>query len=171
MKHSQRIQPNRKQRSYDVHTPDQRSFNMSKIRGSNTKPELALRKALWRLGVRYRLSSSTVGKPDLILVKWRAVVFVDGCFWHVCPKHIKWPRTNAEFWEKKLAANVARDKAITKALQRDGWLVLRIWEHDVRSDVEKCAAKIYKKLTTWRSDRNRPIRAGEERNATGRRGR
>src|SRR5690606_30579629 len=119
-------------------------FNMSRIRGAGTRPEVALRKALWRRGIRYRLSSSTIGKPDLVLPKWRAVVFVDGCFWHVCPQHITWPRTNARFWREKLAANVSRDRAITNGLRRRGWLVVRVWEHDVRTDVNKCADKIVK---------------------------
>src|SRR5690348_11864192 len=85
--------------SSDVHTPAQRSFNMSRIRGHNTKPEVSLRKALWRLGLRYTLNSKLPGKPDLVFPKYRTALFVDGCFWHGCSLHMNWPKNRAEFWQ------------------------------------------------------------------------
>lgn len=151
MKQRHKSAQNRRVRSHDVHSPQQRSFNMSRIRGAHTRPEVALRKALWKRGIRYRLKTSVAGKPDLVLPHWGAVVFVDGCFWHVCPKHVIWPRTNAEFWREKLTLNVRRDKLVSRQLKRAGWLVIRVWEHDVRSDVERCAERIMKKLAVSRT--------------------
>ena len=119
---------------------------MSRIRGSNTEPEVALRKAIWALGLRYRLSSTLPGKPDLVISAYRTVVFVDGCFWHRCPKHAKAPRTNPEFWQRKLAANVARDIFITKELTTQGWFVIRIWEHEVRNHLNRTARRVYGRI-------------------------
>jgi DNA mismatch endonuclease (patch repair protein) len=126
----------------DVHTPAQRSYNMSRIRGRNTRPELALRKALWREGLRYRLSVNLPGRPDLTFRKTKVVVFVDGCFWHACPKHLIWPRNNANFWKRKISGNVARDKKATRELRRTGWLVFRFWEHDVECRLQRCVNRV-----------------------------
>jgi len=118
----------------DVLNDEQRSYCMSRIKGSNTKPELKLRKALWNLGYRYRLKSHLVGKPDFVFPRFQVAVFVDGCFWHKCPKHFQQPKKNREFWVKKIAANTIRDGFVTKELQHDGWAVVRIWEHQVKQD-------------------------------------
>jgi len=126
----------------DVHNPAQRSYNMSRIRGANTRPELALRKALWREGLRYRLSVNLPGRPDLIFRKTKVAVFVDGCFWHACPKHLIWPRHNANFWKRKISGNVARDKKVTRELRRTGWLVFRFWEHDVKCRLQRCVNRV-----------------------------
>lgn len=134
----------------DVLTKSQRSFCMSRIRGKDTKPEVALRKALWSLGYRYRLNSKLPGKPDLVFPRYRAVVFIDGCFWHRCPKHFQMPKNNRQFWYEKISANVLRDKKVTKQLEEDGWKVSRIWEHEVKSDllsaVESVVATLEKKV-------------------------
>lgn len=119
----------------DVLTPSQRSFCMSRNRGSNTKPEVKLRKALWALGLRYRIKSTLPGRPDIVFPSARLVIFVDGCFWHGCPEHFKSPRTNTEFWETKIRRTQQRDRIAEYALNQLGWRVMRIWEHDVR----KCA--------------------------------
>src|SRR5450759_5051369 len=92
----------------DVHTAAQRSYNMSRIRGSDTGPELLLRKAMWRLGLRYRLKAGLPGRPDMVFPKYDTVVFVDGCFWHGCPKHMPWPKSNAAFWRAKIIGNKSR---------------------------------------------------------------
>ncbi|WP_223146796.1 very short patch repair endonuclease [Methylomonas fluvii] len=86
----------------DVLSKRQRSFCMSRIRDKNTKPELALRKALWNAGLRYRLKSDLLGRPDLYFPGRRLVIFVDGCFWHGCPEHCQMPVENRAFWEEKL---------------------------------------------------------------------
>jgi DNA mismatch endonuclease, patch repair protein len=107
---------------------------MAGIRGANTAPELFVRRALHALGFRYRLGGRGLpGKPDLVFPKYRAVVFIHGCFWHShgC-SYFKWPKTNPEFWREKLQGNVARDKRVAKELKSAGWSVLTIWECDLR---------------------------------------
>lgn len=116
----------------DVLTEKQRSFCMSRIKGRDTKPEVTLRKELWRLGFRYRLRSKLPGKPDLVFPKYRAVLFVDGCFWHGCPRHMVRPKTNYSFWADKVRQNKARDRRVNKILKNNGWRVIRVWEHDIR---------------------------------------
>lgn len=135
----------------DVHTPARRSYNMSMIRGTNTGPEVLLRKALWRLGFRYRLAVQLPGRPDLVLPKYGAVVFIDGCFWHGCPKHLKWPKNNASFWMKKILGNKARDAKITRALRHGGWNVIRVWEHEIAYNLDNCARRVQRKLHSQNS--------------------
>ena len=130
----------------DVHTPARRSHNMSMIRGTNSGPEVLLRKALWRLGFRYRLTVRLPGRPDLVFPKFGAVLFIDGCFWHGCPKHLVWPKHNASFWKKKILGNKSRDAKITRVLRRDGWNVIRVWEHEIRRDLNRCALRVERKL-------------------------
>lgn len=135
----------------DVHTPGQRSYNMSRIRSRDTKPEILLRKALWKEGFRYTLKNKDVpGKPDLVFRKQKIVIFVDGCFWHRCPKHFVEPANNADFWEKKIQSNVGRDKKINRELKKSGWTIVRIWEHDLKKDqyikvVERVAKTLFDK--------------------------
>jgi DNA mismatch endonuclease (patch repair protein) len=120
-----------------------RSANMSRIRGINTKPELLLRKALWKKGLRYRLHSRIEGiRPDIVFKTKRLAVFVDGCFWHGCPLHYVRPRSKPEFWADKLRANTARDQVQTLRLIEDGWMVLRFWEHEIKSGLEQVAALV-----------------------------
>jgi DNA mismatch endonuclease (patch repair protein) len=115
----------------DSLTPAQRSERMSRIRSSNTKPEIYLRKALHRLGFRFRLHGRKLpGKPDIILPKHKAVVFVHGCFWHRhqgC-KVATIPKTNTDFWLAKFARNVERDGVVIQKLQDEGWRVFVTWE-------------------------------------------
>src|SRR5436190_595999 len=95
----------------DVLTPEQRRLNMSRIRGKNTKPERVLRGALHKQGLRFRLHRKDLpGSPDIVFVRQRTAVFVDGCFWHGCPQHGVEPKSNGEFWRKKIKANCERDK-------------------------------------------------------------
>lgn len=103
---------------------------MAGIRGKDTKPELVIRRGLHALGFRFRLHDRRLpGRPDMVLPRWRAVVFINGCFWHGhdCPL-FRWPRTREEFWREKIAGNRARDAAAEAALDRAGWRVLKIWE-------------------------------------------
>ena len=120
---------------------------MSRIRSRNTRPELALRKALWHAGLRYRLSVKLPGRPDLTFRKAKVVVFVDGCFWHGCPKHLVWPRNNAPFWKSKISGNIDRDKAVTRELRITGWLVIRLWEHSVKHNPERCVKRVMRAVT------------------------
>ena len=101
----------------DVLTKEQRSYNMSRIRAKDTKPELKLRKLLFENGIRgYRIHYNLPGKPDVVFVKKRIVVFVDGCYWHKCPVCFVEPETRKEFWMKKIEGNVNRDKEINNKM-------------------------------------------------------
>ena len=118
----------------DVLTKEQRRFNMARIRGRDTKPELNLRRGLHALGLRYRLHRKDLpGKPDLVFPGRRAVILVHGCFWHVhgCPM-FKWPTTRSEFWRVKLKRNRERDQAVLEGLWEAGWRVLVVWECSLR---------------------------------------
>nr|WP_199045018.1 very short patch repair endonuclease [Dyella sp. ASV24] len=118
----------------DVHTPAQRSFNMSQIRGRDTKPEMLVRRGLHALGLRYRLHDRKLpGRPDLVFPRHRAAIFVHGCFWHAHDCSLsKLPETRTDFWRSKLAANSARDQQIIGMLRSEGWRVLIIWECALR---------------------------------------
>ncbi len=120
--------------TYPTPSSEGRSRNMRAIRRVDTKPEAALRSALHRAGRRFRkdLRIELVGlrvRPDIVFTRLRVAVFVDGCFWHVCPDHGREPRSNADYWSPKLRGNVERDRAQTKALELEGWRVVRIWQH------------------------------------------
>lgn len=121
----------------DVLTPTQRSHCMARNRGRDTDPELVLRHALWSRGLRYRLNCKIAGKPDLVFPRHRVALFVDGCFWHGCPEHGATPKTNVEFWSAKLARNRERDCEVATQLASENWTVVRVWEHEVRSDLER----------------------------------
>lgn len=105
---------------------------MRAIRSRDTGPEVRLRRALWGSGVRgYRVADKHLpGRPDLTFARARIAVFVDGCFFHRCPTHCRMPASRRQYWEPKLAANVARDTATTAKLRWLGWRVIRVWEHD-----------------------------------------
>ena len=114
----------------DNHSKDIRSKNMSHIRSTNTIPEVVVRKYLFSKGFRYRKNVRTMpGRPDIVLPKYRAVIFVNGCFWHKhdCPRFV-WPSSNEEYWRKKILRNVERDAKNYKLLEEAGWKVLVIWE-------------------------------------------
>lgn len=114
----------------DNHTKSQRSYNMSRIRSTNSKPEEIVRKYLFSQGFRYRKNDKRYpGKPDIVLPKYKTVIFVHGCFWHMhnCGRFV-WPSSNVEYWEKKINGNINRDKEHTEKLQADGWKVLTVWE-------------------------------------------
>ncbi|MGH3428833.1 MAG: very short patch repair endonuclease [Terriglobales bacterium] len=127
-------------------TTAQRSRCMSRIRSTRTKPELALRRRLWSLGFRFRVRSKLAGKPDIIFTKRRVVVFIDGCFWHGCSEHGTRPKTNATYWHPKIEGNSARDCAVTKMLQSEGWSVLRFWEHDVEANLLSVVERVVAEL-------------------------
>ena len=127
----------------DIFTKAKRSEVMSRIRSrGNRATELALVRVFraegitgWRRHFEIRKAESGKQKfkvrPDFVFPKLRVAVFVDGCFWHGCPKHETKPRNNAAFWRKKFARNIARDRLVTRTLRREGWRVLRIWEHEL----------------------------------------
>lgn len=113
---------------------------MRKMPRRDTKPELALRKELYRRGIRYRVNLGGVpGRPDTALTRAKIAVFVDGCFWHACPVHGTLPKNNRDWWQAKLTRNVERDKEKDAALVELGWIPLHYWEHD---DIDEVADEI-----------------------------
>ncbi len=124
-----------------IATSPSRSRLMSRVRRTNTAPEIALRKALFRLGLRFRLSTvhSLPGSPDILFPKARVAVFVDGCFWHGCPTHGTFPKSNSDFWKNKITRNKERDRSVNAKLRSLGWRPVRVWEHDLKKDVGQCA--------------------------------
>ena len=146
----------------DIVDRQTRSRMMAGIKGKNTKPELALRWALHARGFRYRLHSKNVhGRPDLVLPKHCAVVLVHGCFWHRHPgcRYATNPKTRAEFWEVKFAANVTRDSAVRAALLQAGWRVATIWECALRKPGQIAAAA--DQLSTWLLSETETLELGE----------
>lgn len=120
---------------------------MSRIHGRNTTPELILRASLRRLGVQnYRISNKLPGRPDIIFPGDRIAVFVDGCFWHKCARCYREPDTRREFWNLKIGANVERDKVVNEKLEKLGWKVIRVWEHEITEDSKAVAQKIAKNV-------------------------
>jgi DNA mismatch endonuclease, patch repair protein len=106
------------------------SAQMSRMPRKNSTPELALRQALHRRGLRYRLHAPLPGKPDVVFSARKLAVFVDGCFWHACPMHGSVPKNNRQWWQEKLAATVLRDRRKDAALAALGWATIHVWEHE-----------------------------------------
>lgn len=135
-------------------TPERRSWNMSRVHSKDTKPEEAVRKALFAAGFRYRKNDKRLpGKPDIVLPKYKTVIFVNGCFWHnhACKKNIRIPKTNVEFWSNKLEQNTKRDQQHYADLKNLGWNVLVIWECELEkrqfnSTIDKIKESLYKNL-------------------------
>jgi DNA mismatch endonuclease, patch repair protein len=125
-------------------TPEQRSRNMSAIRSrGNRTTEKAIRFRLVRAGITgWTLHSDLPGRPDFVFHKQRVAVFVDGCYWHGCPKCYRPPTSNESYWSQKLFRNTSRDRAVTRLLRRSGWRVARFWEHDCKKNAQLIVAKI-----------------------------
>ena len=119
----------------DVHSPETRSYNMSRIKGKDTKPEMIVRKFLFSKGFRYRLHvKSLPGKPDIVLPKYKTVIFIHGCFWHGhdgC-KYFVVPKSRTEWWLNKIIGNISNDNRNNELLKLEGWRVLIIWECDLK---------------------------------------
>ena len=154
-------------------TKNMRSWNMSRIRSRHTKPEVIVRSLLHRLGYRFKINDNKLpGCPDVVLPKYRTVIFVHGCFWHRhknCPKATT-PGTNKEYWTKKFRNNVSRDNEVKKELEKLNWRVIIIWECEVINDplsvlneivcaLEKDASKVY----SIELDRNKILKLAEKR--------
>lgn len=128
----------------DVHSPERRSFNMSRIRGRDTKPEMLIRRGLHVRGYRFRLHDARLpGRPDIILPKWKSVILIHGCFWHGhnCPM-FRLPATRPDFWRKKIDVNRTRDGLTASALTAAGWRQLTVWECALRGRAKLPAAAV-----------------------------
>ncbi len=129
----------------DIFTKAKRSEVMSRIRSRGNKDtELALMRVFRAQGITgWRRRQGVFGKPDFVFPKLRLAVFVDGCFWHGCPNHGTKPRNNAAFWRRKFTTNKARDRLVTRCLRKNGWRVLRLWEHELAC---KNAARLMRRI-------------------------
>jgi len=122
---------------------EKRSKVMSSIRGKDTRPELAIRKLLWKKGIRYRKHDRTVyGTPDISNKSRKVAVFIDGCFWHGCNRCYKEPTTNVEFWRNKINRNKERRRKVKWRLKNLGWNVIELWEHQIVKNPATAAEKI-----------------------------
>ena len=142
----------------DVLTAAQRRYCMSRIKGRDTTPEIRLRRALWSLGLRYRVRSNLAGKPDISFSSAKVVVFVDGCQWHSCPQHWVRPKSNVAFWDAKFKRNRERDAEVTRLLTAKGWKVMRFWEHEVFGNCDSVARRVARTVVI--RQRNRQLGAG-----------
>ena len=135
----------------DTMTPEQRSKCMAAVKGKDTKPERIVRKYLFSKGLRYRLHQKKLfGSPDIVLKKYKTVIFIDGCFWHGhdgC-KFFRLPKSNIEFWDTKIKNNKNRDIINEERLKEAGWKVIRIWECSIRKLQyrENCLEKLYQEI-------------------------
>jgi DNA mismatch endonuclease, patch repair protein len=120
---------------------------MSRIRSRDTKPELALRRALWGLGIRgWRVHCRSLpGKPDIAFTRWRVAVFVDGCFWHGHPDYFT-PGKSGEYWDAKIERTRERDRIANETLASAGWRVVRLWDFEVEDDLDGCVARLLNEL-------------------------
>lgn len=150
----------------DVFSKAKRSQVMSRIRGrGNKETELALAKLLRAARISgWRRHAALLGRPDFMFRKERVVIFVDGCFWHGCPKHSNMPANNRAFWMKKLTGNKGRDRLVTRALRKSGWRVLRIWEHELtRKNQARCVGRVQRILgAKWRTEKKQDKSEGNQ---------
>jgi DNA mismatch endonuclease (patch repair protein) len=127
---------------------------MARVRQKGTDAELSLRRELHARGLRYRLHVPLLTKPrrvaDIVFPRTKVAVFVDGCFWHGCPEHASWPKSNAQFWREKIEANRARDLDTDRRLNDLGWRVIRVWAHERAGE----AAELIENLVRGRSGLN-----------------
>lgn len=109
---------------------------MQSIR-SKSMLENTVSRELWKKGIRFRKNDKTLfGKPDISIKKYKIVIFIDSCFWHYCKEHAIIPKSNTEFWVRKLESNAKRDKEVTEYYIRNNWHIKRVWEHDIKADLE-----------------------------------
>jgi len=132
----------------DIFSKKKRSEIMSKIRSKDSKIEVEFRKKLWQAGFRYRKNATKYfGKPDLVLPKYKAVIFIDSCFWHGCKRHGSMPQTRKKFWEEKIARNKQRDKEVNRHYKKVNWKIFRIWEHEIERGAPMIINKLEKRIS------------------------
>lgn len=120
---------------------------MSKIKSKDTKIEIEFRKAIWKAGFRYRKNpKGYFGKPDLVFQKYKIVIFIDSCFWHGCKKHCRLPSTRKDYWIPKIERNKQRDKEVNRYYKKEGWKVVRVWEHNINKNLDGIITRVIKFL-------------------------
>lgn len=133
----------------DCFSSEKRSEVMRAVSHFNTPPEKRLRRSLWHEGFRYRLHRRiSNARPDIVFIGKRVAVFVDGCFWHGCPRHYTAPINNAEFWREKLRMNQERDRRNDRELRDEGWTVLRYWSCEIKCDLSRVLEQVRRVLTS-----------------------
>ncbi|TDP46462.1 T/G mismatch-specific endonuclease [Aminicella lysinilytica] len=147
----------------DDHTLEQRSYNMSKIKRKDTKPELIVRKYLFSKGLRYRIDDKRYpGRPDLVLPKYKTVIYVNGCFWHHhnC-KYFVWPKSNIEYWREKIEKNVSRDTLNYNKMKDMGWSVIIIWECQLKKDKrEETLDELFREIVNTNGSYSSEVKLG-----------
>lgn len=134
----------------DVLTKKQRKYNMSRIKNKNSLIELNLRKYLWKNNIKgYRIHYNIYGKPDIFFTKSKLAVFIDGCFWHKCPKCYIKSETNSSFWNKKIKDNIKRDKKTDFELKKMHIKVIRFWGHEIKKNPNKCISTIRTSISNY----------------------
>lgn len=129
-------------------TRAQRRKNMSRIRSENTRPEITVAKELKRRHIYFSTHPKTVfGKPDILFRRKKVAVFIDSDFWHGNPGHFKMPKSNVCYWKAKIAGNVRRDKVVTATLKKEGWIVVRLWEHSISKNLNRGISRILRALS------------------------
>ena len=134
----------------DTFSKTERSRIMSRVKSSgNRSTEAAFVALMKERGIKgWRRNQPVFGKPDFVFRKARIAVFIDGCFWHACPKHCRMPASNRDYWERKIGRNAERDKKVSRELRRQGWTVARIWEHEIKDGtVKRKLGRIARELT------------------------
>lgn len=140
----------------DVHNTATRSRNMAAIKGKNSKPEMIVRRGLHKAGFRYRLHAAELpGKPDLVFPKYKAVIFIQGCFWHQhqCSM-FHWPKSRTQWWVKKISANRSHDEAVQDKLRELGWRVLLVWECALKGKAKYSSEQWLELVTLWLREGN-----------------
>lgn len=124
---------------------EDRIKNMRAIKSANTKLESMVSNALWNRGLRFRKNVKTLyGNPDIAIKKYKVVIFIDSCFWHGCPLHGNIPKTNRDYWIKKIERNKQRDKEVTLHYEKAGWNIMRIWQHDLKQNFDDTIDRIHR---------------------------
>lgn len=142
----------------DVISKAERSRIMSRIRSAETGIEREFRRMLWSRGLRYRKNFKMEGTPDIAFPGVKLAVFLDSCFWHFCRYHCRMPKSNKSFWRRKLLRNRSRDRATTKRLRRRGWIVVRLWEHQLRANPASCITRISEALKRTKGTARQPLK-------------
>jgi DNA mismatch endonuclease (patch repair protein) len=139
-------------------SPEDRRKNMRAIRSTNTKLEGQVTKELWRRGIRFRKNvKGLFGKPDIAIKKYKIVIFIDSCFWHGCEYHGNMPKSNPEYWLKKLTRNKERDIEVANYYSNKGWYILRIWQHEIKEDFNEAIKKIIDFIESSKVNKKRSL--------------